>query len=51
MQGRMDGLLEAVLAVSSGLELDETLRQIVRAAVGLVDARYGALGCSVRTGC
>jgi GAF domain-containing protein len=44
MQGRMAGLLEAVLAVSSGLELDETLRQIVRAAVGLVDARYGALG-------
>jgi signal transduction histidine kinase len=44
MQGRMDGLLEAVLAVSSGLELDETLRQIVRAAVGLVDTRYGALG-------
>jgi signal transduction histidine kinase len=41
---RMDGLLEAVLAVSSGLELDETLRQIVRAAVRLVDARYGALG-------
>ncbi len=41
---RMDGLLEAVLAVSSGLELDETLRQIVRAAVELVDARYGALG-------
>jgi signal transduction histidine kinase len=41
---RMDGLLEAVLAVSSGLELDETLRQIVQAAVGLVDARYGALG-------
>lgn len=40
----MDGLLEAVLAVSSGLELDETLRQIVRAAVDLVDARYGALG-------
>lgn len=40
----MDGLLGAVLAVSSGLELDETLRQIVRAAVGLVDARYGALG-------
>jgi signal transduction histidine kinase len=41
---RMDGLLEAVLAVSSGLELDATLRQIVRAAVDLVDARYGALG-------
>jgi signal transduction histidine kinase len=40
----MDGLLEAVLAVSSGLELEATLRQIVRAAVDLVDARYGALG-------
>jgi signal transduction histidine kinase len=41
---RMDGLLEAVLAVSAGLELDVTLRQIVRAAMDLVDARYGALG-------
>jgi signal transduction histidine kinase len=41
---RMDGLLEAVLAVSSGLELEATLRQIVQAAVDLVDARYGALG-------
>jgi signal transduction histidine kinase len=41
---RLDGLLEAVLAVSSGLELAETLRQIVRAAIDLVDARYGALG-------
>jgi signal transduction histidine kinase len=41
---RMDGLLEAVLAVSSGLELDATLRRIVQAAVDLVDARYGALG-------
>jgi hypothetical protein len=41
---RMDGLLEAVLVVSSGLELDATLRQIVQAAVDLVDARYGALG-------
>jgi signal transduction histidine kinase len=41
---RMDGLLDAVLSVSSGLELDATLRQIVQAAVNLVDARYGALG-------
>jgi signal transduction histidine kinase len=40
----VDGLLEAVLAVSSGLELDETLRRIVRAAMNLVDSRYGALG-------
>ena len=41
---RMSALLEAVLAVSSGLELDETLRRIVHAAIELVDARYGALG-------
>ena len=41
---RMTGLLEAVLAVSSGLQLDETLRRIVHAAIDLVDARYGALG-------
>ena len=40
----MGGLLAAVLAVSSGLELAATLRQIVHAAIGLVDARYGALG-------
>ncbi|GAA1964510.1 GAF domain-containing protein [Amycolatopsis minnesotensis] len=40
----MDGLLDAVLAVASGLELDTTLRRIVRAAVDLSDARYGALG-------
>ncbi|WP_245645823.1 GAF domain-containing sensor histidine kinase [Pseudonocardia acaciae] len=41
---QLDSLLEAVLAVSSGLDLDETLRQIVAAARNLVDARYGALG-------
>ena len=41
---RMDALLDAVLAVSSGLDLDATLRQIVHAAIELVDARYGALG-------
>jgi signal transduction histidine kinase len=41
---RMDGLLAAVMAVSSGLELDQTLRQIVEAATVLVGARYGALG-------
>jgi signal transduction histidine kinase len=41
---RMQGLLKAVLAVGSGLELDSTLRRIVQAAVDLVDARYGALG-------
>ncbi len=41
---RLQGLLDAVLAVGAGLELDSTLRRIVQAAVGLVDARYGALG-------
>ncbi|WP_116206620.1 GAF domain-containing sensor histidine kinase [Amycolatopsis circi] len=41
---KMDGLLEAVLAVASGLELDATLRRIVQAAVELGEARYGALG-------
>ena len=41
---QMDGLLEAMLAVSAGLELDATLRRIVHAAIELVDCRYGALG-------
>ncbi|WET76621.1 GAF domain-containing sensor histidine kinase [Amycolatopsis sp. QT-25] len=41
---KMDGLLEAVLAVASGLELDATLRRIVRAAIDLGEATYGALG-------
>lgn len=41
---QMDGLLEAMLAVASGLELDTTLRRIVHAAIELVDCRYGALG-------
>ncbi|GAA3193455.1 MULTISPECIES: GAF domain-containing protein [Streptomyces] len=41
---RLDGLLDAVIAVGAELELPEVLRGIVRAAVTLVDARYGALG-------
>lgn len=40
----MDRLLDAVLAVSSGLELEGTLQEIVHAAIGLVGAHYGALG-------
>ena len=39
-----DGLMEAMLAVTSGLELDATLRTIVRTAMDLVQAHYGALG-------
>src|SRR5262245_59428982 len=47
---RMQRLLDAVLAVATGLELDSTLRTIVAAAVDLVDARYGALGVLAATG-
>jgi len=41
---QMRGLLEAVIAISSGLDLESTLRRIVETAVRLVDAKYGALG-------
>ncbi len=41
---QLSALLDAVVAVGSGLELNHTLRRIVQAAVDLVDARYGALG-------
>lgn len=47
---KMDGLLDAVLAVGSGLELDATLRRIVQAAMDLGDARYGALGVLAEDG-
>ncbi len=39
-----DGLVDAMLAVSSGLELERKLHTIVHTAMGLVQARYGALG-------
>ena len=41
---RMRGLIEAVVAIGSGLDLESTLRRIVQTAVRLVDATYGALG-------
>ncbi|MVU75863.1 GAF domain-containing protein [Nocardia sp. ET3-3] len=41
---RMDGLVEAMLTVTSGLDLDDTLRTIVHTATSLADCRYGALG-------
>jgi signal transduction histidine kinase len=44
VQDRVDGLVDAMLAVTSGLDLDVTLRTIVHTAIELVDARYGALG-------
>ncbi len=41
---RLDGLVEAMLAVTSDLDLNTTLRTIVRTAINLVDAQYGAVG-------
>jgi two-component system sensor histidine kinase DevS len=40
---RLNGLLEAMLVVTSGLDLEATLRSIVNTATNFVDARYGAL--------
>ena len=37
-------LLQAVLSIGSGLDLNAILQRIIEAAVELVDARYGALG-------
>jgi signal transduction histidine kinase len=41
---RVRQLLEAVVGIGSGLELEAALTRIVQAAATLVDARYGALG-------
>jgi signal transduction histidine kinase len=41
---RVGQLLEAVVGIGSGLDLEQALTRIVRAAATLVDARYGALG-------
>ena len=41
---RLSRLVDAVLSIGSDLSLPDVLRRIVEAAVGLVDARYGALG-------
>jgi two-component system, NarL family, sensor histidine kinase DevS len=41
---RLDGLVDAMLVITSGLDLDLTLRTIVHTAIELVDAQYGALG-------
>jgi signal transduction histidine kinase len=47
---RIRALLEAVVAVGSGLDLRGTLSRIVAAACELVNARYGALGVLRRDG-
>ncbi|MFI8434724.1 PP2C family protein-serine/threonine phosphatase [Streptomyces sp. NPDC079020] len=41
---RLEGLLDAVLAISGELELGEVLQRIVTTATHLCKARYGALG-------
>ncbi|PBC49744.1 GAF domain-containing protein [Rhodococcus sp. ACPA1] len=43
-RAHFDELLEAMLTISSGLDLAATLRRIVDAATRLVDCRYAALG-------
>jgi signal transduction histidine kinase len=43
-QARIQHLLDAFLTVSTGLDLETTLRRIVEAGTELVGARYGALG-------
>ena len=44
VRDRMHALLDAVVAIGSGLDLDALLRRLAEAAVSLVGARYGALG-------
>lgn len=43
-QLRLDGLVDAMLSIAAGLDLEATLHTIVRTATELVGARYGALG-------
>ena len=43
-------LLQAVLSIGSGLDLNVVLQRIIEAAVELVDARHGALGVLDETG-
>jgi two-component system, NarL family, sensor histidine kinase DevS len=46
----MRRLLDAVVDVGAGLDLEEILRRVVEAATELADARYGALGVLDPTG-
>ena len=47
---RWQAMLEAGIAVASGLELDEVLRRLVQAGRELTGARYSALGVLDETG-
>jgi two-component system, NarL family, sensor histidine kinase DevS len=48
--GRLRGLVETGIALSSELSLDALLRRVIETAVELTRARYGALGVIDRTG-
>ena len=43
-QDRLRGLLDAVVGINADLSLERALERIIKAAVDLVGARYGALG-------
>jgi two-component system, NarL family, sensor histidine kinase DevS len=47
---RLEALVEAGIAIASGLELDVVLGRLVELACGLTDARYGAIGVLDETG-
>ena len=47
---RLQGLLEAVVALAGDLSLSSVLERIVRTASELVGARYAALGVLATTG-
>lgn len=47
-QGRWELLLEAVVSLGAGLDLDVLLERVVAVAQRLVDARYAALGVLAR---
>jgi len=42
--GRVSGLLDAIVAIGSSLDLETVLRRITESAMSLTGARYGALG-------
>lgn len=44
IRDRLDRLIEAMLMIAAGLDIDETLRRIVHASIELTGAQYGALG-------
>ena len=48
--GRLRGLVETGIALSSELSLEALLRRVIETAVGLTGARYGALGVIDPTG-